>query len=96
MAEITTKSDFKIEFTVNLKLTISEARALNEMVKYGSKAFLEGYYKQLGKSYLQPYEKGIVSLFETVKAELPYKLHDVDKIIKSINAVEGLNCNYKK
>ncbi len=96
MAEVTTKSDFKIEFTINLKLSIAEARALNEMVKYGSKVFLEGYYKQLGKSYLQPFERGVVSLFETVRTELPFKLHDVDKIIRSINEIENLNCNYKK
>ena len=96
MAEVKAKSDFKIEFTVNLKLTIQEARALNEMVKYGSKAFLEGYYKQLGKSYLQPYESGVISLFETIRAELPYQLHDVDEIIKSLDAIKGLNCQYKK
>lgn len=87
------KSNLKLEFNITLKLSLSEARALNEMVKYGSKTFLEGYYKHLGKSYLQPFESGVTSLFETVKSELPYKLHNVDKIINAVNEIKGLNPN---
>ena len=52
MANTQVKSKIDLDIKINLELTIPEARALNEMVKYGSKAFLEGYYKQLGKSYL--------------------------------------------
>ena len=89
MANTEIKAKLDLEIKITLELTLSEARALNEMVKYGSKAFLEGYYKQLGKSYLQPHEKGVVSLFETVKGNLPYKLYNADKIIKAVNDIKG-------
>lgn len=88
MANAEIKASLELEMKVQLELTLSEARALNEMVKYGSKAFLEGYYKQLGKSYLQPYEKGVVSLFETVKENLPQKLYNADRIIKAVNDIK--------
>ena len=89
MANTEIKASLELEIKVTLELTMQEARALNEMVKYGSKAFLEGYYKQLGKSYLQPYEKGVISLFETVKSNLPPKLYNADKIIKAVNDIKG-------
>lgn len=88
MATTEIKASLHLEMKFNLELTLSEARALNEMVKYGSKAFLEGYYKQLGKSYLQPYEKGVISLFETVKENLPQKLYNADKIIKAVDGIK--------
>lgn len=84
--EINGKIDLVVKIT--LELTLPEARALNEMVKYGSKAFLDGYYKQLGKSYLQPHENGVITLFETVRKHLPSKLDDIDKIIKSVNDIK--------
>ena len=81
------KSKIEFDVKITLELTLTEARALSQMVRYGSKAFLEGYYKQLGKSYLQPYEKGIVSLFETVKDSLPGELKKANEYISAINAV---------
>jgi len=88
MADAKIKAKLDLEIKITLELTLPEARALNEIVKYGSKAFLEGYYKQLGKSYLQPYEKGVVILFDTVKKNLPYKIYDADKVIKAVNEIE--------
>lgn len=71
-----------------IELTLDEARALEAITTYGAKSFLEGYYKQLGKSYLQPHEKGVKSLFETIKQSLPYKIHDADNIIKAVNNIK--------
>jgi hypothetical protein len=95
MAKTEYKSDFKLEFSITLKLTIAEARMLAEMVGYGAKPFLEGYYRQLGKSYLQPHEKAVYSFFETIKSELPQQLYDIDKITREVNKIEGLNCQFR-
>ena len=89
MANTLVKSKIDLDIKINLELTIPEARALNEMVKYGSKAFLEGYYKQLGKSYLQPHEKAVITLFDTVRSNLPTELYKVNEIIKTINELSG-------
>lgn len=76
------------EFTVTLKLTVEEARALKEMTGYGAKPFLEGYYKQLGKSYMQPHEKGVYSLFDTINRELPQQIALVDKADKLLKEIQ--------
>jgi len=89
MAATQIKPKVTLDIEVTLKMTYEEACALNEMVKYGSKAFLEGYYKQLGKSYLQPYEKGVISLFETVRTTLPYQIHDLQEVIKKFNEIKA-------
>lgn len=79
------KPIMKLEFSGTLNLNEIELRALNEMVKYGHKEFLKGYYKVLGKSYLQPYEEGIISLFENVKTNLPNQIRIIDDARKEIN-----------
>lgn len=84
MAKTKIKSEIKSEFSITLTLTLEEARAVNAMTKYGASSFLEGYYKQLGRSYLHPHEKGVHTLFETINKELPDKLEKVDKMIESI------------
>jgi hypothetical protein len=85
MATAKVESGITIDIKVKLTLTFEEARALEAMTVYGHKSFLEGYYKQLGKSYMQPHEKGLISLFETIKQNLPPELKKVDSIIKHIN-----------
>lgn len=87
MAEAKLKSDVKLDLVVILELSIDEAIALNEITKYGHKAFLEGYYKQLGKSYLQPYENGVKSLFDTIDKSLPNAISKSNEIIKSVNKI---------
>ena len=89
MANTNVKTQIDLDIKITLELTIPEAKALNEMVKYGTKAFLEGYYKQLGKSYLQPHERGVISLFETVKNTLPSELYKVDKIVKTVSDIKA-------
>jgi hypothetical protein len=57
----------EISGSVTLVLTEAEAKALDALVGYGVAPFLEAFYKHLGKAYLQPYEQGLKSLFESVR-----------------------------
>jgi hypothetical protein len=68
------------EVNITLKLTEVEARALRELTVYGTDAFLKVFYQHLGKSTLGPHEKGLISLFETIKKELPKHLYKVDSV----------------
>ena len=70
-------------FEVNLKLTESEARALDALVGYGFKSFLEVFYKNLGKHYMEPHEKGLQNLFDTVRDNMPKHLSRIDKTRKT-------------
>lgn len=61
----------RVEVDVNLKLTMVEAQALDALSGYGIKPFLEVFYTHMGKNYLEPHEAGLVSLFETIRGNLP-------------------------
>lgn len=91
MANTEIKATLSLDIKITLELSLPEARALNDITKYGSKSFLEGYYKQLGKSYLQKHETGVISLFKTIDESLPSKLNNADKIIKAVNEIKDLN-----
>ena len=75
-------SHSSLEFKIVLNLTETEARALQALTVYGTKSFLDYFYRDLGKSYLQPHEKGLIALFETIKRELPPHLNRMDETRK--------------
>jgi len=77
MAQV--KASSTVKLSVTLVLTEEEAIALNEMTKYGIKAFLAGYYKCLGKYYMEPHERGMRSLFKTVDRELPQHINRINR-----------------
>ena len=78
-------SQSKVSAEIILKLSEGEARALYNIVGYGHKPFTDWFYRQLGKHYLKPHEEGLISLFETIKAELPQHLSRIDKARKAFN-----------
>ncbi len=81
--EVVVKSQSVVECKVILVLQEDEARALEAICGYGPDKFVEWFYSNLGKHYLQPHEKGMRSLFETVRKELPWELRKVDDIRKA-------------
>jgi hypothetical protein len=76
--EIKSTSQFNVQ--IQLQLTEDEARALEAIVGYGVEEFLKCFYEHLGKHYLEPHEKGVESLFETIKNELPKHLQKADDV----------------
>lgn len=56
-----------LTFTVRLQLTEAEAGALDAIAGYGADSFLEVFYKHMGKAYLEQYEGGLRSLFDSVR-----------------------------
>lgn len=88
MAELKTKADLSLKFHVTLKMSIIEAEALNEMTKYGIKSFLKGYKKMLGSHYIEPHEKGLAMLFETIDGSLPKELYKLNKLREAIAEAE--------
>jgi len=72
----------KTVFSFDLTLTEEEARALKELTAYGTDAFLNFFYKSLGKTYLQEHENGLCSLFKSIDTKLKPLIHKVDTVIK--------------
>jgi hypothetical protein len=79
------KSTGRVTIDILLKLSEEEAGALEAIAGYGAKEFLNVFYAHLGKSYLQPYEKGLFSLFATIRAELPRHLKKAAEARKLLN-----------
>ncbi len=73
----------RIELNVNLQLNEAEIRALDALVGYGDKAFLKVFYEQMGRTYLQPHEAGLISLFDTVRSNLRCILRRHDAALKA-------------
>jgi len=57
----------EIKGEVTLVLSEPEAKALDALVGYGPEPFLKAFYEHMGKAYLQPHERGLKSLFESVR-----------------------------
>ena len=74
MADFTPKAE--LSFSGTLKLSEAEMIALNGLTVYGTKAFLEGYKKQLGQSYM--HEKGLESLFQAITDQVRPQLYDIE------------------
>jgi hypothetical protein len=81
------KTTTAIEAKATIEFNESELRALEAMTGYGIKAFLEVFYSKLGKAYMQPHEKGLRSLFDTVKPPVSQALREVDQ---ARNILRGL------
>lgn len=79
------RSASEINGRVVLDLTEEEARALDAIVGYGPKLFIEWFYKTHGKHYLKPHENAMRSLFETLRSELPKHLNNFDKARRVFN-----------
>ena len=78
MSEKKVNSTSQFEFQVTLRLNETEARALLEITAYGSENFLHVFYKNLGQDGLRPHEKGVHSLFDLLRVELPKHLKKFD------------------
>lgn len=76
------KSVSNINVDIDMRLTEIEARALEALTVYGTQTFLDVFYRKLGKTYLQPHQSGLISLFETIKNEVPRHLEKIDKVRK--------------
>ena len=79
------KSQARIEFSVTMvKLTETEARALDALVGYGDDAFLDMFYRNLGKHYMQPHEQGLRQLFETIRREVVPAIKHIDEARRAL------------
>lgn len=70
-----------VEVSATIKLTEVELRALEALVGYGTDAFIDQFYKVMGKFYLQPHEAGIRSLFKVIQ-------HDLNPILERADAAK--------
>lgn len=77
-----------INFTVDMKLTENEARALGAIACYGTGAFLKLFYEKMGTSYLQPREKDVRELFAKINGELCSAISEIDKTKKLLRDIK--------
>ncbi len=80
------KVEPKTTLTWNVTITIdeSEARALDALAGYGTDEFIKTFYEKMGKSYLQPHEKGLQRLFASIRKQICPALGEIDEVRKTI------------
>lgn len=83
MAEIEERSVVKVD----AKFTVSEGelRALEALAGYGDDAFIEMFYKNLGKTYLQPHEKHLREFLKSIRSIATPILSRTDAARKAFN-----------
>lgn len=69
----------KVYLSITLELDEKETRALEALTGYGTDEFLKAFYKDLGRSYLEPWEHGLRSLFASIRADIPPLLARAEK-----------------
>lgn len=76
-----------IESRVFLELTEGEAKALAAICGYGPKEFKNWFYRNMGKYYLQPFEKHLDTLFQKARSldDAVKQVEEARKTIKEIN-----------
>ena len=72
-------SNSEMTFSVHLKLTESEARALVELTVFGFENFKTVFYENLGKVTMQFHEEGLKSLFKSIEKEIPGHLNRINR-----------------
>ena len=72
----------KIECSATITINEEEMRALEALTGYSDKSFLEWFYNNMGTTYLKPHEAGLLSLFKSVRDEIPYILSKTNKARK--------------
>jgi hypothetical protein len=77
-----------LQVSVIISLNEAEMGALDALAGYGVDTFLKVFYEQMGRSYLEPHEAGLRSLFESVRsgpAAIGNVLSRADKARKVFN-----------
>jgi hypothetical protein len=76
-----------IEFTATLVLNEDEIGALDALVGYGTKPFLEAFYEKMGRAYMEPHEAGLISLFEAIRTQVNPAISQIADARKAIEAM---------
>ncbi len=72
-----------------LRLTEGEMRFLDAMVGYSWDSFIMAFKGQLGKYYVEGYEKDGEQFFATLRRETPPILRRIDEARKAFDKVES-------
>lgn len=84
-----------VDYQATLVLNESELRALDALVGYGFKPFIEAFYSTLGEAYMKPHASGLESLFARIREDVPSALSAIDEANKAL-AVLGKPLSQKK
>lgn len=77
MAKITHRPEVNLQ--VAFVVDESEARALEALAGYSIDSFIETFYVKMGRSYLQPYEKGLRTFLASINSVVKPALRQIDE-----------------
>lgn len=73
--------------TVEAHFTVTEGelRALDALAGYGDDAFIQMFYKELGASYMKPYEKDLREFLKSIRTLAAPIIRRADEARKAFN-----------
>lgn len=81
-----------VAFTVSCELTENELRALDALVGYGFKSFMDVFKEKLGKAYIGPFERDLQELFAKIESLRP-EIHIIDEARKKLGLSKVIKGN---
>lgn len=73
-----------VGLSINISLTLGEAKALDAIAGYGTDEFLKVFYPSMGKAYLEPYESDMREFFIKIREQLSIEISTVERVEKQI------------
>lgn len=73
-----------ITYESTITLNETEMRALDALVGYGDKAFIEAFKEKLGAAYLRDHESGLISFFANVRQHIVPAISQVEKAREAV------------
>jgi hypothetical protein len=64
------RSTGKFEFEMSVTITEAEARALDALSGYDNNAFMEFFYKHMGRHYMEPHDAGMRLFLSSIRGEV--------------------------
>lgn len=86
MAEVIGRME--MDLTITLRITESEARALDALAGYGDNAFVKAFYEKLGEAYMRKHENGLRLFLTTVRSLMPGVLGRADRARNAFAGIE--------
>lgn len=85
MSIITTS---RVTVTATIELDESQIRALVALAGYGDDAFIKAFYRECGRVYLEPHERGLIRLFDNIRKVCGPAIGKVEKARKALEEPE--------
>ena len=78
-----------VSFKCEIMISECSARALDGLVGYGDKEFIEAFKEKLGTHYIRDHEDGLIEFFSQVRKNVLPQIYRINEMRDAINAPDA-------